>query len=105
MNKQTSQIAAGCSGCAALFAIVLACVATGGVPYFYSEVERWEERRSTDMIDGQSDLILMIDEHAIDENTTSMYASGGCAGCSGFMGMLGVAGAIGLFLRSQKQQS
>ncbi|MBX7195240.1 MAG: hypothetical protein K1X94_24505 [Sandaracinaceae bacterium] len=105
MNKQNSQIAAGCSGCAALLAIMLSCVATGGVPYFNSEVERWERMRSEDIASGQMDLLLAIDDGAIAENTNYMYGSAGCAACSGFIGLLGVAGAVGLFMRSRKAES
>lgn len=105
MNKQNSQIGAGCLGCGALLAIVLSCAATGGVPYFNSEVERWERMRSEDTISGQSDLLLMIDDHAIEENTNYMYGSGGCACCAGFIGLLGIGGAVGLFLRSRKAEA
>ena len=105
MNKQTSQIGAGCLGCGALLAIVLSCVATGGIPYFNSEVERWERMRSEDIASGADPIILMIDDGAIDENTTSMQASGGCACCAGFIALLGLGGAVGLFLRSRKLEA
>lgn len=105
MNKQNSQIAAGCSGCGALLAIVLCCAATGGVPYFFSEVERWESNRSSDLATGADPLILMIDDGAIRENTNMMYGSAACAGCSGIVGLLGLGGAIGLFLRSRKAEA
>ncbi len=104
MNKQNSQIAAGCTGCGALLAIVLSCIATAGVPYFNSEVERWQEMRSDDIASGQSDLLLMIDDGAIADNTNYMYGSAGCATCSGFVSLLGIAGAVGLFLRSRKAE-
>ena len=105
MNKQNSQIGAGCLGCGALFAIVHSCIATSGVTYFNSEVERWERMRSEDIASGADPLILMIDEGAIDDNTTNMQASGGCACCAGFIGLLGVGGAVGLFLRSRKAEA
>jgi hypothetical protein len=105
MNKQNSQIAAGCSGCGALFAIMLSCLATGGVPYFNSEVERWERNRTEDIAGGYDSLIVMIDEHAIEENTQYMYGSAGCAACSGLIGLLGLGGAIGLFMRSRSAQA
>ena len=104
MNKQNSQIGAGCSGCGALMAIMLCCAATGGIPYFNSEVERWERMRDEDVRGGQ-DFLLSIDDHAIRENTEYMYASAGCAACSGLIGLLGVGGAIGLFMRSRKAES
>jgi hypothetical protein len=105
MNKQNSQIAAGCSGCGALFAIMISCLATGGVPYFNSEVERWERNRTEDMATGYDSLIVMIDEHAIQENTQYMYGSAGCAACSGLIGLLGLGGAIGFFMRSRSAQA
>ncbi len=104
MNKQNSQIGAGCFGCGALMAIMLCCATTAGVPYFYSEVERWERMRSEDVAGGQ-DFLLSIDDHAIRENTESMYGSAGCAACSGLIALLGLGGAIGLFMRSRKAES
>lgn len=103
MNKQNTQIAAGCTGCAALFAIMLSCVATGGVPYFNSEVERWEDMRSEDIARGDS-FIVLIDDSAIRKNTNYMYGSAGCAACAGFIGLLGLGGAGGLFARSRRAE-
>jgi hypothetical protein len=105
MNKQNFQIAAGCTGCGALFAIMLACLATGGVPYFNSEVARWQRNRTEDMANGSDSFLLILDEHAIEENTQYMYGSAGCAACSGLLGLLGLGGAIGLFMRSRSAQA
>lgn len=89
-------------GCGALMALSLACLATGGVPYFSSEISRWESMRDEDLRTGADPIIVMIDDGAIAENETNRNLSAGCAACSGFIGLLGIGGAAALYFRGKR---
>ncbi len=89
-------------GCGALMALTLACLATGGVPYFSSEVSRWQSMRDEDLRTGADPIIVMIDDGAISENETNRNLSAGCAACSGFIGLLGIGGAAALYFRGKR---
>jgi hypothetical protein len=96
------QAPAAALGCAGLFTLLLSCVATGGIPYFNSEMERWERMRSEDISSGADPLIIMIDDGAIREREQNMYASAGSAACCGVttLALFAVAGV--LFARARK---
>lgn len=97
-----SQVPTIGAGCFTLFMLTTACLATGGVPYFSSEVSRWERMREEDVRTGMDPLIVMIDDGAIRDNQTYMQGSLGCAACSGLIGLLGLGGTIALVMRSRR---
>lgn len=99
MSAQAPSLGLGCVG---LLTLLLSCVATGAVPYFNSEVERWERMLSEDRATGAAPVILMIDEGAIEERRRSMYGSAASAACCGLTSVLLLGGAAALYMRSKK---
>lgn len=97
-----SQVPAIGAGCFTLFMLVTTCLATGGIPYFSSEVSRWQAMRDEDVRIGADPLIVMIDDGAIRENQQAMYGSIGCMVCSGGIFLLGLGGTIALVMRSRR---
>lgn len=97
-----SQVPAIGAGCFSLFMLVTTCLATGGIPYFSSEVSRWQAMRDEDVRIGADPLIVMIDDGAIRENEQAMYGSVGCMVCSGAIFLLGLGGTIALVMRSRR---
>ncbi len=99
MSAQAPALGLGCVG---LLTLLLSCVATGAVPYFNSEVERWERMLSEDRATGAAPIIIMIDEGAIEERRQSMYGSAASAACCGLTSVLLLGGAAALYMRSKK---
>jgi hypothetical protein len=103
------------SGCGTLFFVTTFCISLGAIPYFYSEVERWEEHLvedSTPHYDpygyggygGSSvdDLLVVIDQGAIEENQQYMGASSCCCTFSFLFALAGAAGTYRLIQRRRQ---
>ncbi len=92
------------TGCGALFFLVTSCLSLSGAVYSYSEVERWESMRSSDIAAGEDPLILMIDDHAVEENTEYTGAGACCCGLS-FLLLLACAGGTAVLVRRRGSSS
>jgi hypothetical protein len=98
----SSQVPAIGAGCFTRFMRTTASLATGGVPYFASEVERGERMREEDLLSGVDPNLVLIDDGAIEDNQTYVQGSVGCAACSGLIGLLGLGGTLALVVRSRR---
>lgn len=97
-----NQIPAIGLGCLGLVALLCTCIATGAIPYFNSERERWIRMRDEDRASGYDPLLVEIDESAIRHREEEMTYSAASAACCGLttLALFGIAGF--LYQRAKK---
>lgn len=89
------------SGCGTLFFLMTLCLSLSGAGYAYSEMERWERMRSSDIAMGEDPLLIMIDDGAIRDN--EQQAGGGACCCAlSFVLALGCAGGTFALVRRRR---
>lgn len=92
------------SGCGSLFFTATLCLSLSGAGYAYSEVQRWESMRASDIAMGEDPLLIMIDDHAVEENTE--YAGAGACCCTlSFVLALASAGGTFALIRRRRAAS
>jgi hypothetical protein len=87
------------SGCGSLFFVLTLCLSLGGALYAYSEMERWESMRSSDIAMGEDPLLIMIDDGAIEENQQKTGAGACCCGLSFVLALACAGGTFALVRR------
>lgn len=90
------------TGCGSLFFLVTLCLSLSGALYAYSEMERWESMRASDIAAGEDPLILMIDDHGVRENEQQTGA-GAC--CCAFSFVLALASGVGTVVLVRRRRA
>jgi hypothetical protein len=100
------------TGCGSLFFVATLCLSMSGIVYFYSEVQRWESNLASDQYPSYdpygsgsgevNDLIVMIDQGAIEENEQYTGASSCCCVFS-FLLACSFAGATIRLVQKRRQ--
>jgi hypothetical protein len=89
------------SGCGSLFFVMTLCLSLSGIAYSYSEMDRWESMRSSDIAMGEDPFMIMIDDGAIRDSQQQMGGGACCCGLS-FLLALGCAGGTFALVRRRR---